>query len=498
MRLTVNMTIPTLEIPGTEAAPGGFADRVRSAVFWRWGSQVLAQIITWSATIIVVRLLDPHDYGLFAMTQAVLVALNFLNGYSFATSLVQAREIDARRVGQVFGLLILSNLILAAAQWLLAPLAAQYYGQPAIADMLRVQCLVFLTTPFIALPSALLARKIEFRSQALITLVCAVIGAGIALGLAWAGYGVWALVLAPIAGFIARAIGLTIAARLLVWPVFNFRGAREVIGFGSALTLCQLFWIIQSQSDIFIAGRSFTPHDLGLYSEALFLTLIFTGRFLPPLNEIAFPAYAELSNAGQSLAPAFLSSARLVMLLAAPLYIGLSLTAESLIATVFGPKWLEMASITAGLALAMPAMVLQIVCSPATNALSLPRIYVTSSLCGAVLMPACFLIGVKFGPAGLIHSWQLAAPLLLAITLALTLPAIGVRLRDLVTTLLPVGVATGIMASAVMLADYLTPALAPAAELGLRVGVGAVAYCGTLLLAWPEIARNTLTMLRRR
>jgi O-antigen/teichoic acid export membrane protein len=494
----VSTSIPNLETAASDNAPGGFADRVRSAVFWRWGSQVLAQIITWSATIMVVRLLDPHDYGLFAMTQAVLVALNFLNGYSFATSLIQAKEVDERRVGQVFGLLILSNLILGAAQWLLAPLAAQYYGQPVVADMLRVQCLVFLTTPFIALPSALLARKIEFRNQALITLVCAVIGAAVALGLAWAGYGVWALVLAPIAGFMARAIGLTIAARLLVWPVFNFRGAREVIGFGTALTLCQLFWIIQSQSDVFIAGRSFTPHDLGLYSEALFLTLIFTGRFLPPLNEIAFPAYAELSNAGQSLAPAFLKSARLVMLLAAPLYIGLSLTAEPLVATVFGSKWLEMAPIAAGLALAMPAMVLQIVCSPATNALSLPRIYLTTSICGAVLMPVCFLIGVKFGPGGLIHSWQLAAPLLLAITLALTLPVIGVRLRELISALLPVAAASGIMAIAVILADKLAGEIASASELALLIGTGGIAYCGTLLLVWPEIARDTWAMLHRR
>lgn len=64
------------------------------------------------------------------MTQAILAALNFLNGYSFATSLIQSKEVDERRIGQVFGLLILSNLLLAGAQLLLAPLAAGYYGQP--------------------------------------------------------------------------------------------------------------------------------------------------------------------------------------------------------------------------------------------------------------------------------------------------------------------------------------------------------------------------------
>jgi O-antigen/teichoic acid export membrane protein len=50
-----------------------FKTRVRSAVFWRSGSQIVAQMVMWGATIIVVRLLDPSDYGLFAMTQVILV-----------------------------------------------------------------------------------------------------------------------------------------------------------------------------------------------------------------------------------------------------------------------------------------------------------------------------------------------------------------------------------------------------------------------------------------
>lgn len=331
----------------------------------------------------------------------------------------------------MFGLLILANVGLALAQFALAPVAADYYGEPAVATMLRVQALIFLTTPFIALPSALLARRIEFRSQGLINLVSAFVAASTALALAWFGLGVWALVYAPIAGFATRAFGLTIAARMLVWPVFDFRGAGDIISFGGALTLCQLFWIVQSQSDILIAGRAFSPHELGLYSEALFLTLIFAGRFLPPLNEVAFPAYAELHKNGQPIGPAFLRSARTVMMLATPLYIGLGLTALPLVATVFGPKWLEMAPIVSGLAFAMPAMALQIICSPTTNALSRPRIYLMTSLTGAIIMPLAFLIGVSQGAQGLVHAWWVAAPLLLAVTLALTLPAIGAAHRRL-------------------------------------------------------------------
>lgn len=476
----------------------GFAERVRNAVFWRWGSQVACQIITWSTTIIVVRMLQPHDYGLFAMTQAVLAALTVFNGYSFATSLIHARELDDRRIGQVFGLLICSSVLLAALQIALAPLAADYYEQPVIADILRVQALIFLTTPFIALPSSLLARGLEFRSQALVNLLCAVAGASVALLLAWRGAGVWALVWAPIAMFAARAVGLTVASGRIVRPVFDFRGAGEIVSFGGALTLCQIFWIIQSQADIVIAGRNFTPHELGLYAEALFLTLIFTGRFLPPLNEIAFPAYAELNKAGSPLAPAFLAGARMIMLIAAPFYIGLSLVAGPLVETVFGDKWLEMIPIVAGLALAMPAMALQIICSPATNALGRPRVYVTTSAAGALIMPACFLAGIAYGPQGLVTSWQVAAPLLLAITLALTLPAVGARAVDLLKALFPVASACGAMAVAVLLVELAAKHWSAPAPLLLTVytAAGATVYLATLWMFWPQLIRDALAMLR--
>lgn len=476
----------------------GFAARVRSAVAWRWGTQVLAQVITWTSTFMVVRLLDPSDYGLFAMTQVMLNALAFLNGYSFATSLIQADHIDKRRIGQVFGLLLIMNSCLALAQFLLAPVAADYYGQPQVEPMLRVQAVIFLTTPFIALPSALLSRKIEFKNQGMVNLLCAVVGAGTALLLAWMGFGVWALVYAPIAMFTVKALGLTISARLLVWPVFDFRGAGDIISFGGALTVCQLFWIVQSQSDILIAGRAFDVHDLGLYAEALFVTLIVTARFLPPINEVAFPAYAELHKKGKPLAAPFLRTARTVVLVTAPLYVGLALTADAAILTLFGPKWTEMAPIAAGLALAMPFFALQIVCSPATNAIGRPRIYVMSSIVGAVLFPAAFLYGISSGPMGLVHAWWIAAPGLLAVTLLLTLPAINVKFTDLARELLPALVGCAIMAVAVTAVKLLTSDMFAPVELLILAATGGLTYAASMWLLWPKVVRETWAMLRQR
>ncbi len=476
-----------------------FGDRVRSAVFWRSGSQIVAQIVMWGATILVVRLLDPHDYGLFAMTQVVLVLFNFLNGYSFASSLIQAESLDKNRIAQVFGLLILLNCGLAIAQFLAAPYAAAYFRQPIIADMLRIQALLYLPTPFIALPSALLARGLDFKKQAMANLAGALAGAVTALACAFTGWGVWTLVAAPIALFTVRAIGLTIAAKLLVWPRFDFRGAGDILRFGGALLLAQLFWIVQSQADIVIAGRVLDPHDLGLYAEALFLTQILTAKFIPPLNEVAFPAYAQLDKDGGKVGPAFLTAVRLTMFAALPVYFGMAVTAPPLIETLFGAKWLEMAPLVALIALAMPFFTLQIMCSPTTNALGRPGLYALTGGAGAIIMPAAFAVGIGWGVMGLAYAWLVAAPLLLIVTLAVTLPRIGVSLAGLIGSVLPPLAAAITMAALVSGVEQLLSPLAAPAMLTILVAVGAASYLALLwLFARATLAELILLVTRRK
>lgn len=459
----------------------GFSVRVRNAVFWRSGSQIAAQLVMWAATIIVVRLLDPHDYGLFAMTQVVLVLFNFLNGYSFASSLIQADSMDEKRIAQVFGLLILLNAGLAAAQFVTAPLAAAYFKQPVLADMLRVQTLLYLATPFIALPSALLARRLDFRNQAKANMVSAFVAAGTGLGCALSGLGLWTLVITPIAMFATRAIGLTMAARLLVWPSFDFRGAGPILSFGGALMLCQFFWIIQSQADIFIAGRLLDPHMLGLYAEALFLTQIFTAKFVPPLNEVAFPAYAELGKSGGAIGAAFAMSVRMTMFVAFPLYFGMAAVAEPMVATLFGPKWMGMVPLVRVMAMAMPFFAMQIVFSPATNALGKPGIYVRTSLAGAIIMTVAFLVGAPYGVSGLAAAWVVGTPLMLGITIALSRHAIGTGVRALFAAIWPSALSALVMGALVHLARPMTAGLWSPAALAILVTLGGTIYLG---LSW--------------
>lgn len=464
-----------------------FPNRVKRAVFWRSGTQILAQLVSWGSTIAVIRILDPSDYGLFAMTSVVLVFLNFLNGYGFVSALIQSETVEPLRIRQAFGMLILLNATLAAIQFFaVAPLAAQYYGEPVVGEMLRWQSLIYLSTPFLILPEAMLTRNLDFKKPAMVNLASACVGAVVALGLAANGEGVWTLVFAPIAIFWTRAIALMIATRFWVKPSFDFRGAGSIFTFGTIMLVTHGFWIIQSQGDIFIAGRAFGNHDLGLYAEALFLTQIFAAKFVPPLNEVAFPAYARLQNDRTALAIGFLKAVRLIMLVACPLYLGMAITAAPLVETVMGPKWSEAAPLVATLALAMPVMTLHILFAPALNALGLPHIALRNAIFGAVLMPTTYVFAVRFGAQGLAWGWVIAFPVLLAFTIYQARPHIGFTLGGLAAAITPGLTAAAVMAATLSAIDQvvllpLWPDMSAILHLTSLTTLGASLYC---ILLW--------------
>jgi len=490
------MSEPVLATPDTQDT--SLRQQVRSAVIWRSGTQIFGQLLTWASTFIVIRLLGPSAYGLFAMTQVILVLLNMLNGYGLASALIQRADAGRHAQRQLFGMLMLLNLTLGAIQFLAAPAAAAYYRQPEVADLLRVQALLYIATPFIALPQALLSREMDFRKQALVNFVSALAGAITALAGALGGMGVWTLVAAPIALFATRAIGMTIAARSYMWPSFDFRGAGDIARYGGVMATGQIFWFAQSQADVFIAGRLFDPHMLGIYTTSLFLTQIFVSKFVPPLNEVAFSAYARLKDDKTAVAAAFTRSAQLVMLVAMPFYLGMAATADPLVAVALGPKWLEAVPVVHWLALAMPMMTLQVLFAPASDACGRPGISAQNSMTGALCLPIAFLVGVHWGVMGLVAAWFVAYPVYLAISTWRTLPVIGVRLGALIEAIAPPILAAAAMALLVTGLDTLLPPLPALPRLALLVGAGGLAYGALLFLFARRMLVGSIDLVRNR
>ena len=490
------MTTPA---QASNQAGSSLRDQVRSAVIWRSGSQIVGQILTWASTFLVIRILSPSDYGLYAMTSLLLVLLNLINGYGLANALIQKREVTPYLLRQLFGMLIALNVMLAAIQWSVAPWVAQYYGHPVVADMLRIQALIYLTNPFLAMGYAVLSREMDFRKQAKVNLASGVLAALAALGGAAAGLGVWTLVFAPIVGFSARAFGNMFAARIFIWPTFNFTGAWSLAHYGGIVAVGEFFWFLQTQSDIIIAGRLFDPHRLGIYTTALFLTQMFVTKFVPPINEVAFSAYSRVQDDKAAMANGFLKSVRIIMLAGIPFCLGLAASAESLVEVVLGDKWLETIPVIMVLGFAMPFVCLHVMFGPAVSAAGRPGIDTVIRILGAAILPIAFYVGIHWGVIGLAAAWVVGYPVLTTIAAIWVLPVLGVKPRELIEAIRPPVLAGLAMCIVVELLAYVLPHQIPSiVRLGMLVAAGGIVYCGYLYAFSRDRVNELVDLVRRK
>jgi O-antigen/teichoic acid export membrane protein len=474
---------------------GSLAAQVRTAVIWRSGSQIGTQIVSWASTLIVIRLLAPQDYGLFAMAQVMLVLLNTMNGYGLASALIREEEVTEERLRQTLGMLMLLNGGLALVQFLAAPLVALWFDQPMVANLLRVQSLLYLAIPFTALSHAIMSRRMDFRRPAQVRLVAAISGAVTALAGALSGWGVWTLVAAPLVMMVTEAIGMTRAAGTPLRPSFRFAGAGHIAGFGGVMTATQLFWFVQSQADVMIAGRVLDPHSLGVYTTGLFLAQLLAAKFVPPINEVAYAAYARQPELGAS---ALLATIRLVMLIALPAYAGLAVVAPILVPVLLGEQWHEIVPLLPILAAAMAMMTLQILFAPATNARGVPLAALRITMIGSVVMPVAYFIGSHWGVMGFAWGWVGGMAVLTALTVTLSGRIIGLPFDGLLRALLPPLTASLAMAGGVWLVVRGLPPVPDLLALAIAVSIGVALYLGALNIIAPDRVAEALNFARNR
>jgi teichuronic acid exporter len=451
--------------------------RVLSGVKWAALTRLLIQIVTWGSTIVVIRILNPGDYGLLAMAGVFMNLLQYLNQGGVGLAVIQAPEISAREVRQAFGLVALVNLGLFLAACLVAPAAAAYFGEPRLVLLMQVLALQFLVSIAIAIPSALLSRRLDFKRASLLEMLGAVAHAGSTLGFALSGFEVWSLVLGGLVGSCVHAVGLLVAAPPPGLPLFDLRGAARFMRFGGHAVGSKLISFLYMQGDSLIGGRVLGKDLLGVYAVALEFASIPVQKVSGVLNPIALAAFSRVQGQPETLRSHLLRCTQALFLFALPVSWGMSCTAEEIVPVLLGEKWLGAVLPLKIIALIMPLRLMATFVNSANMGMGRPEIVTRCALITAVVMIASFLVGVQWGAVGLAYAWAVGFPIAFAATLMLALPSTGLRLAHLASSVAPITLCGALMyATVTLVRPLLGSDVLPLLRLAALVGVGAAAF----------------------
>src|SRR5262249_28454806 len=131
-------------------------------------ARCLNMFVQLGTTILLARLLNPHDYGLVAIVFALVSFAPMLIDFGTTDAIVQRKHITHTDVSTLLWLKLVIGSALALILASCSGLIALFYGEPALRSIALVSSITFLITALSVQHFALMRRAMQFRRMALI------------------------------------------------------------------------------------------------------------------------------------------------------------------------------------------------------------------------------------------------------------------------------------------------------------------------------------------
>ena len=241
--------------------------QVLSGLIWRFAENSCADIVSFVVSVILARLLMPTDYGEISLVNIFIVLANVFVVNGLGTALMQKKDADDIDFSTVLFFNVLLSLGLYGILFISSPYIANFYRTPHLAIVLRVLALKIPLAAINSVQNAYISRKMIFRKSFWVTLIGTVISAFVGIGMAYTGFGVWALVAQVLTNGVIDTILLFATIRWFPKRCFSFDRLKGLIDYGWKILVSSLIKAGYDQISSLMIGRLYTGEDLAYYSR---------------------------------------------------------------------------------------------------------------------------------------------------------------------------------------------------------------------------------------
>lgn len=290
--------------------------------------------------IVVARLLTPADYGLIGMLGIFFAISQTLIDSGFSNALIRKLDCTEKDYCTVFYFNIVVSAFCSFALFFASPLIALFFKQPVLEPITRVYCVNLFLGSLCGVQYAKLTRDVNFKPQAQVNFISALLSGLIGLLLAYLGYGVWALVWQSIAANVIRTV--TMFAIVRWWPslIFSKESFKELFGYGSKLMASGLLHTIYNELSTILIGSFYTPAALGNYSRGTSIANMPCSTFSGMVQRVTFPIFAKLQNDDERLIAVYRKYMRLTGMILCFMCVLLAFIAKPLVLILLTHKWI--------------------------------------------------------------------------------------------------------------------------------------------------------------
>jgi O-antigen/teichoic acid export membrane protein len=339
-------------------AGGDLRQRTLQSLFWQFLGVGGQRIVQLCAPIVLWRVLEDRDLGLFVEILAAIGVVEALTTFTGEqTSIWSQRGAERRYIDTVFTVRLLRSLVISGLLCALSGPFAWYFGKP------ETEARYWLPGLFLALSAnglldalqsparAARMKGLDFRRVALGDFVAALLGVAITIGLALWLRSVWAMVLGHLISTAIRTVASHVVAphrlrfhleRATLHELFHYQKGAA----GAPFLLLMIF-----TAPAFVIGRVISDKALAVFDGAARLAKLPEDIFLRVLAPVAVPAYAQLQHDIPRLGQAWSNAVHAFLLVGTPMTVALGWCGDALPSFAFGAKYIAVPGLFALLAL---------------------------------------------------------------------------------------------------------------------------------------------------
>ncbi len=319
--------------------------RTANGILWKGGSAALVTAWTFIVLAVLANILEPSDFGLRGLILIMMGLLTLLADMGLGAAIVHEPNVSREQFSTIFFLNVAGGVVLAGLMFLASGTLAAFFQEERLGPILKVMAPAFVVCSFGSMFAALLQKKLDFKTRFKIEIAESLTSGGSSIVLAVLGFGIWSIVYGYILGAVLRVALLWISAAMRPAWQFNLNSVRPLLKFGVFVLGEQVVSFTSQNVDNIIIGRFLGMEALGFYSLAYSLMLTPAWKISDSVTRVIFPAFSLIQNDDARIRDGYLRVVKFISLATFPIMAGMFAVSRSLVASVYGTKWLPAAAV---------------------------------------------------------------------------------------------------------------------------------------------------------
>ena len=316
--------------------------KTKSSLYWNISLKIPYELFRFVSSILVARVLDPHDFGIVSIATMVIYYSNSFSNFGFNQALVQRNDIQNRHINSVFTFDLTISILLGIVVYYSSEPISSYFNSPESNEVIKALSVVFVLTTLHDLPYVLLRRDIEFKILAIVDMFREVLMAVITLILAYNGFKYWSIVIGHLIPLLLTSIYLLIKVKQPLRLTYDIVSLKELFGFSLWSFVQMQVYFISNRVDRVLIGKFINTTMLGLYEKSKSLSQMPSESLGDKINSVLFSSFSRLQNDKQGITNIFKKGLVINSLITFPIYCGMYSVSDQFVLVLLGEQWKDM------------------------------------------------------------------------------------------------------------------------------------------------------------